>query len=184
MSVSASVAVIGDGATGLSAALLLAKNDVDVDVFGEDETKLHKAYLYNYLGIEEIHGSDFAEVGRQQSENYGAEFHDERVEDVEKDDDGFTLTAGSGDEYTADYVVLATGLDDEIAEKMGVEFDDDGGVEIDTDCRTSVDGVYAGGWIARPEKIQVSISAGDGAVAALDILSEEKGEAFHDFDVP
>jgi len=49
---------------------------------------------------------------------------------------------------------------------------------------TSVDGVYATGAMVRAEEWQAIISAGDGAAAALNVLSAEKGEHFHDFDTP
>jgi hypothetical protein len=38
--------------------------------------------------------------------------------------------------------------------------------------------------MVRVEEWQAVISAGDGAAAALNILSKEKGENFHDFDTP
>jgi hypothetical protein len=38
--------------------------------------------------------------------------------------------------------------------------------------------------MVRAEEWQAIISAGDGAAAALNVLSKEKGEHFHDFDVP
>jgi len=38
--------------------------------------------------------------------------------------------------------------------------------------------------MVRAEEWQAVISAGDGAAAALHILSNEKGEHYHDFDVP
>src|SRR5688500_15938331 len=50
------VIVIGDGPGGLSAALFLAKNKVDVVVFGEDKTAMNYAHLKNYLGLPEIGG--------------------------------------------------------------------------------------------------------------------------------
>jgi len=49
---------------------------------------------------------------------------------------------------------------------------------------TSVDDAYATGAMGRAEERQAIISAGDGAAAALNILTKEKGEHFHDFDVP
>jgi len=39
------------------------------------------------------------------------------------------------------------------------------------------------GWSTRLKKIQAIISAGDGACAALDILSAKAGEDMHDFDL-
>jgi hypothetical protein len=38
--------------------------------------------------------------------------------------------------------------------------------------------------MVRDQEWQAIISAGDGGAAALDILSKEEGEHFHDFDVP
>ena len=55
--------------------------------------------------------------------------------------------------------------------------------DVDRNGRTNVDGCYAVGWATRSQKIQAIISAGDGAAAALDILSDIAGEPVHDFDV-
>ena len=44
-------------------------------------------------------------------------------------------------------------------------------------------GLYVIGWSTRLKKIQAIISAGDGACAALDILSAKAGEDIHDFDL-
>jgi len=49
---------------------------------------------------------------------------------------------------------------------------------------TSVSGAYATGAMVRPEEWQAAIAVGDGAAAALNILSSVKGEHYHDFDVP
>ena len=49
---------------------------------------------------------------------------------------------------------------------------------------TSVEGAYATGGIVRAEERQAVIAVDDGAAAALNILSNEKGEHYHDFDVP
>ena len=38
--------------------------------------------------------------------------------------------------------------------------------------------------MVRAEEWQAIISAGDGAAAALNVLTKEKGEHFHDFDTP
>ncbi|XGI83813.1 FAD-dependent oxidoreductase [Halorutilales archaeon Cl-col2-1] len=177
------VTIIGDGPAGLSAALILAKDGQDVEVFGDDESRMHDAYLYNYPGIDEIHGSDFMEVLRDQCEDFDTSINHERVDDIDVDDDGFTVTTESGDEYNSEYTVLATGLDKDLAEEIGLEFDGDS-VEADKFGRTSVDDLYAAGWVMRGHKIEAAISAGDGQAVALDILSDIKGEPYHDFDVP
>ena len=176
------VIIIGDGPAGLSAALFLAKRDMDVDVFGPDNTPMHKAMLYNYLGIPEMTGTEFQEVSREQVQEFGANLHDTKVSTAEQTDDGFAIQTTDGESFEAPYVILATSNKSLMD---ALELDRDGGtVEVDRNGRTNVDGAYAVGWATRAQKIQAIISAGDGAAAALDILSAEAGEDVHDFDVP
>jgi thioredoxin reductase len=104
------------------------------------------------------------------------------VTGIEASDDGFTATTDE-DEHAADYVVLATGANRDLAERLGCEFTDDV-VDVDVTMETSVENAYATGAMVRAEEWQAVISAGDGAAAALNILSKEKGEHFHDFDTP
>ncbi|WP_458187338.1 FAD-dependent oxidoreductase [Haladaptatus sp. NG-WS-4] len=178
------VAVIGGGPAGLSAALFTAKNDLETVVFDTDETAMHAAWLYNYLGIESIGGDEFMEVARKQVDDFGAERKQgEEVTDVEETADGFSISTDSG-EYDAKYVVFTTGRSREMAEALGCELADDGTVKVDMDNATTVENVYAAGWTARADKIQAAISVGGGAAAGLDVLSAEKGRAFHDFDTP
>jgi thioredoxin reductase (NADPH) len=178
------VAVIGGGPAGLSAALFTAKNDLDTVVFDTDKTALHYAHLFNYLGLVSADGEEFVETGREQLDNFGATRIEAAVESVSKDPDGFTVRTEDGEERTARYLVLATGQQRALADDLGCERNDDGTVVADRNGRTSVEGVYAAGWIARKDKVQAAISVGDGAAAALDILSAEKGKPFHDFDTP
>jgi len=56
------------------------------------------------------------------------------------------------------------------------------GVEVDRNYRTSVDKLYVIGRSTQIQRSQAIISAGDGAAAALDILSTEKGKDFLDYD--
>lgn len=176
------VIIIGDGPAGLSAALFLAKRDMDVDVFGPDNTPMHKAMLYNYLGIPEMTGTEFQEVAREQVAEFGANLHDTKVSTAEQTDDGFAIQTSDGETFEAPYVILATSNKSLMD---ALELDRDGGtVEVDRNGRTNIDSAYAVGWATRAQKIQAIISAGDGAAAALDILSAEAGEDVHDFDVP
>ncbi|SEP91911.1 FAD-dependent oxidoreductase [Natrinema salaciae] len=178
------VAIVGGGAAGLSAALFTAKNGLETVVFDTDETWMHRAHLFNYPGIRSISGSEFVALTRGQVRDRGADVRvGEEVTDVEPGDDGFRVETEDG-EYDADYVVLATGADRSMAEDLAVEFADDGTVDVDLDTETSIDDLYATGAMVRDEEWQAVIAAGDGASAALDILSKEKGEHFHDFDVP
>ncbi|MFC7132302.1 MULTISPECIES: FAD-dependent oxidoreductase [Salinibaculum] len=179
----ASVIVVGGGAAGLTAALFTAKNGLETTVFDTDGTWLHKAHLFNYPGIGSVDGSVFVETLRDQCADFGVERHQGvEVSDVAADGDGFTVTHDEG-EASADYLVLATGANRDLAEELGCAFDGDV-VDVDVSMETSVEGAYATGAMVRAEEWQAVISAGDGAAAALNILSEEKGEHFHDFDTP
>jgi thioredoxin reductase (NADPH) len=178
------VAVVGGGAAGLSAALFTAKNDLETTVFDTDETWLHKAHLFNYLGIESEDGTEFVADAREQVAGFGATIHENtEVTGVSETDDGF-IVATEDDQVEADYVVFATGADRSLAEDLGAAFTDEDVVDVGVDMETSVQDAYATGAMVRAEEWQAIISAGDGAAAALNILSKEKGEHFHDFDTP
>ena len=178
----ADVIVVGDGPGGLSAALYLAKNEMDVVVFGQDKTPMHKAMLYNYLGIKEMTGPQFQKVAREQVAGFGATIIDAEVTGGEKTGAGFAVTTSDGARHEASYVIVATGAKVQLVDDLGPEMDGDE-MKADRDGRTSVSGLYAVGWSARRDKIQAIISAGEGAAAALDILSAKEGKDVHDFDV-
>jgi len=179
------VIVVGGGPAGLSAALFTAKNDLDTVAFDTDESWLHKAHLFNYPGIRSMDGSNFLSRTREQaSADHGADLREGvEVESVEATGDGFTVHA-DGEEHAASYVVLATGANRDLASDLGCAFTDEDVVEVDVTMETSVDDAYATGAMVRAEEWQAVISAGDGAAAALNILSKEKGEHYHDFDTP
>ena len=178
------VAIIGGGPAGLSAALFTAKNDLDTVVFDTDETWMHKAQLYNYLAIEEISGTEFIEKSRDQVEGFEADLHvGTEVTGVDQNGDGFTVQTDDN-EYDATYVVFATGTDTELPEQLGCEMTENDLVNVDLNMRTSVENAFAVGSMIRNQKWEAIISAGDGGAAALQILSDEAGEPVHDFDTP
>ncbi|MPY80431.1 MAG: FAD-binding protein [Actinophytocola sp.] len=177
------VAIIGDGPAGLSAALFLAKNGHQAIVYGQDKTAMHFAQLHNYLGIDDISGTDFQTAARAQVAGFGADLRDEKVEAVTQTEEGFSVRAGDG-MVDADYLILAGAkATRQLAEELGVDITDDR-AQVDTENRTNVDRVYAVGRLARANRSQAIISAGAGAVAALDILSREEGKDVHDWDTP
>lgn len=179
-----SVAVVGDGPAGLSAALFLAKNGVEVTVYGGDETNMHYAHLHNYLGVPDIGGSRFQEIAREQVDEQGAALVEEEVTGIARSGERFTVRTADGTESTVDHVIVAggkpsTGLLEELRAEVGPD-----GPRVDLQYRTTVDRVYAVGRVARPARSQAIISAGAGAVAALDILSREAGRDVTDWDTP
>ena len=178
----ADVIVVGDGPAGLSAALFLAKNGEQVEVYGKNESWVHKALLKNYLGFSQIDGPEFMRLAREQVEEAGASLLEGEITAILKSDDGFEVQASDGQSSFGKYVILAAGPKTTLASQLGMKVDEKGYVESDKNGRTSVDRVYVIGWSTRADKVQLAISVGDGAAAALDILSIEKGKDFHDFD--
>ncbi|HTE53288.1 MAG TPA: FAD-dependent oxidoreductase [Kofleriaceae bacterium] len=178
------VIVIGDGPGGLSAALFLAKNGLDVVVFGQDKTAMHWALLKNYLGIPEILGSQFQAVARAQVTGFGGAVRDARVEKVAAAGGGWEVTTDGGEVMLARYLILSEGKGPRLAAQLGLEIDEARGIATDRNGKSRLDGVYVVGRSARPGRSQAIISAGDGAAAALDILSRERGEDVADWDEP
>lgn len=80
--------------------------------------------------------------------------------------------------------MLTTDANRDFADDLGCAFTNEDVVDVDVTMATSVDNAYATGAMVRAEEWQAVISAGDGAAAALNILSKEKGEHYHDFDAP
>lgn len=175
--------VIGDGPGGLSAALFLAKNGAEAHVYGQNETAMNHAYLYNYLGIDEISGTDFQAKARAQATSAGASIHDVTVTAVSADREGVTATLESGETIEADYLILSEGKNPELGRSLGLD-EDEGAILVDNERRSSEPRVYVIGRSARPARSQAIISAGDGAKAALDILSREAGRDVKDWDTP
>jgi thioredoxin reductase len=178
------VLVIGDGPGGLSAALFLAKSGLQVTVYGQDKTAMHWALLKNYLGVPEITGSDFQTRAREQASSFGAKLVDARVEQLSKQGSEFEATLEGGQKVTARFVILSEGKSPRLAQQLGLTFDETAGLTVDHNGQTKLPGVYAIGRLVRPKRSQAIISAGDGAAAALDILSTIKGEAVQDWDAP
>jgi thioredoxin reductase (NADPH) len=179
----ATVLIVGDGPAGLSAALFIAKADHQAVVLGQDDTPMHHALIANYLGMDPIRGSDFQTAARAQVAGWGTELLDEEIQALEVGAEG-VVARGSGGERAGDYVVLAGGKNAQrLATTIGVTVRD-GRVVVDEDQRTSIDRVYAVGRATRPHRSQAIISAGAGAIAALDILSREAGRDVHDWDTP
>ena len=146
------VAIVGGGPADLSAALFTGKNGLETTVFDTDQTWLHKAHLFNYPGIRSIDGSSYLEVLREQVDDFGVDRQqDTAVTAVQSVDEGLTVTTDDG-EYTASYVVLATGANREIAETAGCAFTEENVIEVDVTMESSVDNLYATGAMVRAEE--------------------------------
>lgn len=180
----AKVIVVGDGPAGLSAALFLAKNGQEVQVFGQNGTGMNFAYLNNYLGLAGIAGTEFQAAARHQVAAAGAALREIRVHEVSAGDGAVQAGLEGGETVEADYLVLAEGKNPVLARSLGLAEDERGGVRTDSEGLSAHPRVYVVGRGARPGRSQAIISAGDGARAALHILSREAGKDIQDWDTP
>lgn len=178
----AEVIIVGDGPGGLSAALFLAKNGQNVTVYGMNETAMQFARLFNYLGIPEITGTELQKIGRGQAEKFGAKLVVKNVVSIAiKNGGSFRIKTEDGTRAESKYVILAEGKALKLATALSLPLRQEG-VLVDHNCETEVSNLYAVGRAIHRRRSQAIISAGDGARAALDILSKETGKDFCDFD--
>lgn len=180
----AKIVVVGDGPGGLSAALFLAKNGEEVTVYGQDQTAMNFALLFNYLGIPEISGTEFQTVAKGQVIAQGGSIVDAEVTSVKADGDRYEVTLADGTTDSAEYLVMNEGRNPQLATSLGVAIDDEGAIAVDRHGLSSVPRVYVVGRSVRPSRSQAIITAGAGAAAALDILSRERGKDVQDWDSP
>lgn len=187
MSRQTTVAIIGGGAAGLTAAHFLGRAGVAVEVFDQDRSILKRALLLNLPGVTELEGRDLLASLRDKAAAAGAVLNAGKVDDVIPVDGGFTIAIADGEPLTADYVVLATGQGTVKLASLPVETTDARQpfvkVNIVTDHwgATSVPGVWAAGVVAGWPS-QAAVCAGSGANVAIEIVSRIKGEFWVDHD--
>jgi thioredoxin reductase (NADPH) len=105
------VIVVGGGIAGLSAAIYLARAQRDTLVVDSKRSMAKwEPDVQNYLGFPKgVDGEDLLKKGRQQAERYGAEFLEDTIKNVEREDGGFSLH-GEQTSYRAQRLLLATGI--------------------------------------------------------------------------
>jgi thioredoxin reductase (NADPH) len=112
------VVVIGAGAAGLSAALVLARARRRVAVVDAGAPRnLPAAHMQGFLSRDGMPPRELLEAGRAEVVGYGAALIDGRVDRVEH---GFTVHVAGGAALNARRLVVATGLRDELPDIPGV----------------------------------------------------------------
>jgi thioredoxin reductase len=112
------VIVIGGGAAGLSAALVLGRARRRTLVVDAGEPRnAPAAHMQGYLSRDGMPPAEFLAIGREEIARYGVELVQDRAVDVTKD---FTVTLASGRVVHARRLVIATGLKDELPDVPGV----------------------------------------------------------------
>ncbi|MBZ3902057.1 NAD(P)/FAD-dependent oxidoreductase [Streptomyces griseiscabiei] len=117
------VIVVGGGAAGLSAALVLGRARRHTLVVDAGEPRnAPAAHMQGYLSRDGMPPAEFLAIGREEIARYGVELLRGDVVDVTRDDDGrgFTVTLAGGRTVHARRLVVATGLKDELPAVPGV----------------------------------------------------------------
>ncbi|MDT0400892.1 MULTISPECIES: NAD(P)/FAD-dependent oxidoreductase [Streptomyces] len=114
------VVVVGGGAAGLSAALVLgrARNRALVVDAGEPRNA-PSSHMQGYLSRDGMSPAEFLALGRDEIARYGVELVRDRVTDVTRDGD-FTVVLDRGPAVRARRLIVATGLKDEMPDVPGV----------------------------------------------------------------
>jgi thioredoxin reductase len=111
------VVVVGGGAAGLSAALVLGRARRRVAVVDAGAPRnAPAAHMQGFLSRDGMPPADLLKVGRAEARTYGVELVDDEVVAVA---DGFTLQLAGGRSLTSRRLVLATGASDVLPEIAG-----------------------------------------------------------------
>ena len=114
------VIVVGGGAAGLSAALVLGRARRRTLVVDAGEPRnAPAAHLQGYLTRDGMPPAEFLAVGLEEIARYGVELVRDRAVDAARGD-GFEVTLASGRTVSARALVVATGLHDELPAVPGV----------------------------------------------------------------
>ena len=112
------VVIIGGGAAGLSAALVLGRARRRVAVVDAGAPRNAPAsHMQGFLSRDGMSPADFLAAGRAEIAGYGVELLEDQVLGIEP---GFLLRLARGAVLTARRIVLATGVSDELPDIPGV----------------------------------------------------------------
>jgi thioredoxin reductase len=117
------VVVIGGGAAGLGAALMLARSRRSVAVVdGGQPRNAPAAGVHGYLTRDGMPPAELIRTGRLEVQGYGGRVLDGQVEQVERNSDGrLIVTLADGRTLTGRRLLVATGLVDELPDVPGVQ---------------------------------------------------------------
>ncbi|WP_203337728.1 NAD(P)/FAD-dependent oxidoreductase [Nocardioides limicola] len=144
------VIVVGGGAAGLSAALMLARARRTVTVIDGGAPRNAPADgVHGLLGHEGMDPRELLVRGRSEVTSYGGQVRDGVATQVAGAADGFTVTLSDGAELSARRLLIATGLVDELPEVPGLR---------ERWGRSVLHCPYCHGWEVRDQRIGVLAS--------------------------
>jgi len=187
------VLVVGGGVAGLQAAVFTAKAGLDTLVLSGGEPLVRSTdKIQNLVTRDRIAGDEIIETGRERVRSFDGDIEDATATSLARQErpGPFTVTTDRDETYSGDAVVVATADDFDFLEPLGDEIEYTSGREgeftmerhIETDeANRATDNVYVAG-LANTWEYQTSVAIGDGAKAAVNLVSDRRGEAYVDHD--
>ena len=141
------VIIVGGGSAGLAASIALARSRRNVLVIDEGHPRNAPAqHAHNVLGQEGTSPLQLLERGRAEAENYGVKIIVGAVDSLSGSlEQGFTVNVDQR-AFTADRIVLATGLKDELPKIPGLQ---------EAWGTSAIHCAYCHGWEVRDQEILV-----------------------------
>jgi thioredoxin reductase len=142
------VVIIGGGAAGLSAALVLSRARRRVLVVDAGSPRnAPAAHLHGYLSRDGMSPRDLLDVGREEVRSYGGTVSVGTVKDLVRcGDGGFQVLLADGERVSARRLLVATGLRDELPNIPGL---------ADRWARDVLHCPYCHGWEVRDQRLGV-----------------------------
>jgi thioredoxin reductase len=115
------VVVIGGGAAGLSAALVLSRARRNVLVVDSGTPRnAPAAHMHGFLSRDGLPPGELLAIGRNEVKGYGGEIVNDAVTEVQSGDSGFQVLLSDGQRVSARRLLVATGLRDELPAIAGL----------------------------------------------------------------
>lgn len=117
------VVIIGAGAAGLTAGIVLARAQAKVLVVDDGKPRnALAAHMHGFISQDGVAPAEFLATGRGEVGRYGGELAQARVVDATRSgvDGGFIVALDTGEVVHTRTVLVATGLTDELPEIAGV----------------------------------------------------------------
>jgi len=187
------VLVIGGGVAGLQAAVFTAKAGLDTVVLSGGTPLVCKTdKIQNLVTRERIAGEEIVETGEERVRSLGGDVEEATVSKLTRDGQPgpFTATTEKEGTYTGESVIVATANEFDFLDPMSEEIEYTGGRDgeftmerhIETDeANLAAENLYVAG-LANRWEYQTSVAIGDGAKAAINLISDRRGEAYVDHD--
>ncbi len=154
------VAIVGGGAAGLSAALVLGRARRRVVVIDAGEPRnAPAAHMHGFLSRDGMPPADLLRLGRDEARGYGVQFSSGEVAEIGP---GFVLRLSGGETLEARRLLIATGAGDQLPDVEGAQ---------ERWGRDLLHCPYCHGWEVRDQPLGV-LATGPGSVEHAQLVRQ------------